>query len=548
MSMQAVASSLSSPPVDFSLWKSRNLPILSSFGNDHFTSSISLILENLARSNPSILTVDARDFREVIAKLYHKYGTDEKAFLQEKISQELVEDLKVYQTKREQFSSARELMAGLILRDENRLKDPDFYDHHQNACYQIIAQEFAYANLHAGDQIPMPLSQEFPHQRGMYVVDRCFSNPWGLVAFGLVSKEGKGAPILLIQGTDSFALHPGQLLADLTENEIGLSAFKTSEGEIREWLARNTRGLLGAKKALVLGHSLGGIIAQIAGTSFPEYVAKVITFNAPGISRALRNEYKKMALKPEMIHFEHEDDLLPLYLSEGKVGQIFKVSMLDANGKEIRPSRRDAHGALSLVFAHQIRNITEKREESSWLLDKIFRCARVVLAFFANLLWGLEKKFRELVFYDHKIKKAKEQSSTSAPFYDKFAFEGIKPLETAIFPHRRYEISSLKNFFSLRILKARLSCLKDVAYFGLVTLFRFLEDCTKALLWSLATIFTLFQYQKAREKAAKRISSLFLTTASNIYKVVQSFLGFLVTPSLGHLRAELFDPLKKNPS
>lgn len=129
-------------------------------------------------------------------------------------------------------------------------------------------------------------------QNTAYEVDRVFSNPEiGVVALGLISIESDRPPVLVFRGknfgNDDF------MLTD--SSGIGMSVFERNKLDIKEWLTnigkdgnRNVNNLLPD----VIGHSLGGALAQITAANFIDTIGSVTTFNSPGISTTIAKLFK----------------------------------------------------------------------------------------------------------------------------------------------------------------------------------------------------------------------------------------------------------------
>ena len=82
------------------------------------------------------------------------------------------------------------------------------------------------------------------------------------------------APVIAFRGTASGA----DVAEDATGSGIGLAQFTMNQALITHAL----HGLGGG--VIATGHSLGGALAQIAGCYFPDQIASVVTFQAPGIA------------------------------------------------------------------------------------------------------------------------------------------------------------------------------------------------------------------------------------------------------------------------
>ncbi len=139
--------------------------------------------------------------------------------------------------------------------------------------YEIIGHRFAYQ----GDTLPAAA--------GDWLATRGYQRNWTLTIrgegffMGLLMPVEKGGrtPILAFKGTSPDDV--SDLLADLDPIAIGFTAFKRQQKKVAEAIA--TAG----GKVDVVGHSLGGALAQHAASAFPNKVRRVVTFQAPAINR-----------------------------------------------------------------------------------------------------------------------------------------------------------------------------------------------------------------------------------------------------------------------
>jgi len=96
----------------------------------------------------------------------------------------------------------------------------------------------------------------------------------------LPTQDGK-APIVAFRGTVPTKVQT--IIADLDPTGIGMYQFNPNraliEGQIQ---AASAHG-----KIISSGHSLGGALAQIAAATFPDAVGRIVTFQAPGVSREM---------------------------------------------------------------------------------------------------------------------------------------------------------------------------------------------------------------------------------------------------------------------
>jgi hypothetical protein len=117
-------------------------------------------------------------------------------------------------------------------------------------------------------------------------------------------------PIVAFRGT--VPTKAQTVIADLDPSGIGMYQFNPNraviEGQVQ---AAASHG-----KVVSSGHSLGGALAQIAAATFPDAVGRIVTFQAPGVSREMAQRIvQHNAQKPDEAidssHHRVEGDLVP---------------------------------------------------------------------------------------------------------------------------------------------------------------------------------------------------------------------------------------------
>jgi hypothetical protein len=145
----------------------------------------------------------------------------------------------------------------------------------------------------------MPLTESF------------FTTP--IVAYGLcpISFEKQVLPLLLFKGT-TYPADSGAAESILTDilpcTSVGESVFKEGKSIIENWLKVNT------KKATVYGKSLGGCQSWRSALHFPNHIAKVMAYGAPGFSedeKSLCLELHRKNQLPEINFFCQANDPVP---------------------------------------------------------------------------------------------------------------------------------------------------------------------------------------------------------------------------------------------
>lgn len=137
---------------------------------------------------------------------------------------------------------------------------------------------------------------------------------------------GKPQPVLAFRGT----AEKRGMQDDTNRQGVGAYQFASNEARVREML-----GLAGGK-VIVTGHSLGGALAQLAATHFPSAIARVCTFQSPGIPKeeaAKLDEHNKKAAPEDRVastHHRAEGDMVHMAgeaLTEGDVFTYKSVGM-----------------------------------------------------------------------------------------------------------------------------------------------------------------------------------------------------------------------------
>jgi hypothetical protein len=184
---------------------------------------------------------------------------------------------------------------------------------------------------------------------GVYIVGAIIEKQEGLKAV-YFKPEGQFcgvSPILSIRGT--MPGHSGNALDDL-EPSIGLLAFEAGKEELLELLKLSFSQF--PQGCLILGHSLGGAIAQQIAKAFVNegLIAQVYHYNAPGIGPEAASKFTEDCVDnenpPEIIEVRHTNDILSYF-----------------GGKHLPPAKRiflKEKLPASYTQAHEILNLMEK--------------------------------------------------------------------------------------------------------------------------------------------------------------------------------------------
>ncbi|NJO43399.1 MAG: DUF2974 domain-containing protein [Cyanobacteria bacterium CRU_2_1] len=169
--------------------------------------------------------------------------------------------------------------------------------------YEILAKEVVY-----GYDRPefSQLANAFLATTG-YQIDQSFNDPnTGFQALGLTSTTLGKPPVLLFRGAD-------EAIDDLANGDlrsIGFNQFDANRQAIATWLAKFANAPL---KPDIVGHSLGGSIAQLVATEFSNQIGNSVTFNATGLNKAVADRFVQQGGQEKNVtHYVVKGDLISL--------------------------------------------------------------------------------------------------------------------------------------------------------------------------------------------------------------------------------------------
>lgn len=170
--------------------------------------------------------------------------------------------------------------------------------------YEILAKEIAY--VFDNPKFNKPIN-EFLYTQG-YKVDRALNTVDSKFhAFGLLPVATDKAPVLVLRGTtkaidDIASKHP---------KGIGFNQFIENQDEIAAWLIDTMQKT--HQKPDIVGHALGGAIAQVIATEMIEWIGEVVTFNSPGTSFEIAQQFfHNGGDKLSVTHYVIDGDIISL--------------------------------------------------------------------------------------------------------------------------------------------------------------------------------------------------------------------------------------------
>jgi serralysin len=173
----------------------------------------------------------------------------------------------------------------------------------RDAIYEILSKEVIYA---FDQPLLNVVANGFLAQTG-YKIDQTFTDPTtGFQALGLTSLTPDKPPVLIVRGANELA----DDAANADPRGIGTSQLLANRDAIAAWLAKFNDAPL---KPDLMGHSLGGAVAQLIATEFVGQYGNVTTFNSPGVSNAIAAQFQQKGGNAQAVtHYIVNGDLVSL--------------------------------------------------------------------------------------------------------------------------------------------------------------------------------------------------------------------------------------------
>jgi len=188
--------------------------------------------------------------------------------------------------------------------DRQRLVHADIDD--RDILYEWLAHRYAYDSTRAG--LNSALTQNGYSSKKLDFDDGSGAS---FVVVMPEDKDGDLPPLFVFRGTQLSDLR--DLHTDL-EFQIGQAHFDSVRSLGLEEMLKGAAFDCCGRRPHVTGHSLGGALAQLAAAHWPELIDEVVTFQAPGLSRAnvrLAEERKRtLHRSPPVRHYIADIDLV----------------------------------------------------------------------------------------------------------------------------------------------------------------------------------------------------------------------------------------------
>jgi serralysin len=167
-----------------------------------------------------------------------------------------------------------------------------------------------------------------------YYIDQVFDDPeTGLHAIGIGSIDADTSPVLIFRGTDFLeddAAFSDSRSIGYLQIDKNLNALRGWMRQIAEDTFKNPQGLLPD----IIGHGMGGALAQIAAAEFNSDVGdNIFTFNSPGVSTAIANKFRAnlKGVSKNVRHYIVSGDIVSLFGESYLTGRVFLQGFNDIN-------------------------------------------------------------------------------------------------------------------------------------------------------------------------------------------------------------------------
>ncbi len=190
-------------------------------------------------------------------------------------------------TNLELLEEARTLVQNLLADIHRQLSVPiaESDEFHLEMIMGDLLALYPFLMPQDGEMIRLPAKIDGVWQLEDYITDRIELTPEilgsPLVAYGLSPSNEKAPPLLLFKGT-TYPTDEGALLSFMTDvnplGSVGSYGFWLGMNKIQSWIDKQH------SKIIVYGKSLGGALSWRTALYYPDKIAKVMAYGAPGFS------------------------------------------------------------------------------------------------------------------------------------------------------------------------------------------------------------------------------------------------------------------------
>lgn len=170
---------------------------------------------------------------------------------------------------------------------------------------------------------------DFLDSKGLEVSTVLNDPSTGFNAYGISSKDKKEQKLVFTGSNDEKDWEQNK-----HDSEVGRTQFEANRKQIKDFLVRSLKE--SGRKAQVTGHSLGGALAQITVSEFPELISAATIYNSASITKDTAKKFaaaQEEGKAPIVTMYYHAADPVPGLKGEAIINgdlQVFKPEGMKA--------------------------------------------------------------------------------------------------------------------------------------------------------------------------------------------------------------------------
>ncbi len=215
-------------------------------------------------------------------------------------------------------------------------------DQKHDVSYEVFLEQVAH-DMAYSDQLNTQQKQLL--KKFGYQAEPSIDGPNGFeMRVFLPSNPEYSHPIIAFRGTEFTSLK--DLQTDLAPKGVGYSQFQANQRRIEQALQRTSKH----GRAWVTGHSLGGALAQLTAAKYSAQIARVITFQSPGIDaasvQALEQHNAKSKNDVESTHYQVKGDVVSTAGDRLTPGEVIQFDMQNSTASNAKTATAAMIGGI----------------------------------------------------------------------------------------------------------------------------------------------------------------------------------------------------------